>query len=187
MANPRVHELAAQLGIESSAALSELAVLGFHAKGPSSSVPPPVARKLRERLTMLTSTPDHPGTANVPDVDVASGGLQFDVCASCGERHALQRNGAMSVHATATGARCPGSGAAFNPPPAAEKREPKAKRSTEGPTKKQAKADAEREAAFKAATKHPAQQPTDKFDRKIYAVRGVHTVRGGAPGLGKRG
>lgn len=50
MANPRVHEIAAELGIESMAVLDELARMGSYVKGPSSSVPPPVARKVRKEL-----------------------------------------------------------------------------------------------------------------------------------------
>ena len=47
MAKPRVHEIAAELGIESKVALEKLKELGEFVKGPSSSVEPPVARKLR--------------------------------------------------------------------------------------------------------------------------------------------
>jgi len=47
VAKPRVHEIAAELGIESKVALEKLKELGEFVKGPSSSVEPPVARKLR--------------------------------------------------------------------------------------------------------------------------------------------
>lgn len=50
MANPRVHEIAAELGIESKIALEKLKQMGEFVKGPSSAVAPPVARKLKAAL-----------------------------------------------------------------------------------------------------------------------------------------
>lgn len=50
MANPRVHEIAAELGIESKIVLDKLKDIGQPVKGPSSSVAPPVARKVKEAL-----------------------------------------------------------------------------------------------------------------------------------------
>ncbi|AMM21125.1 translation initiation factor IF-2 [Frondihabitans sp. PAMC 28766] len=47
MAKPRVHEIASELGIESKIALEKLKEMGEFVKGPSSSIEPPVARKLR--------------------------------------------------------------------------------------------------------------------------------------------
>ena len=47
MAKPRVHEIAAELGIDSKTALAKLKEMGEFVKGPSSSVEPPVARKLK--------------------------------------------------------------------------------------------------------------------------------------------
>ncbi|WP_029151154.1 translation initiation factor IF-2 [Microbacterium indicum] len=47
MAKPRVHEIAAELGVDSKAALAKLKELGEFVKSPSSTVEPPVARKLR--------------------------------------------------------------------------------------------------------------------------------------------
>ena len=46
-AKPRVHEIAAELGIDSKRALEKLKDIGEFVKGPSSTVEPPVARKLR--------------------------------------------------------------------------------------------------------------------------------------------
>ncbi|GAA0959853.1 translation initiation factor IF-2 [Frigoribacterium faeni] len=48
MAKPRVHEIASELGIDSKTALEKLKEMGEFVKGPSSSVEPPVARKLRQ-------------------------------------------------------------------------------------------------------------------------------------------
>ncbi|MBX3094722.1 MAG: translation initiation factor IF-2 [Cryobacterium sp.] len=50
MAKPRVHEIAAELGIESKKALEKLKEMGEFVKGPSSSIEPPVARRLKEAL-----------------------------------------------------------------------------------------------------------------------------------------
>lgn len=46
-AKPRVHEIAAELGIDSKRALEKLKDIGEFVKGPSSTVEPPVARKLK--------------------------------------------------------------------------------------------------------------------------------------------
>ncbi len=51
MAKPRVHEIASELGIDSKTALEKLKAMGEFVKGPSSSIEPPVARKLRAALT----------------------------------------------------------------------------------------------------------------------------------------
>ena len=50
MAKPRVHEIASELGVDSKTALEKLKELGEFVKGPSSSIEPPVARKLRAAL-----------------------------------------------------------------------------------------------------------------------------------------
>ncbi len=50
MAKPRVHEIASELGIDSKTALEKLKELGEFVKGPSSSIEPPVARRLRAAL-----------------------------------------------------------------------------------------------------------------------------------------
>lgn len=49
-AKPRVHEIASELGIESKVALEKLKELGEFVKGPSSTIEPPVARKLRKAV-----------------------------------------------------------------------------------------------------------------------------------------
>ncbi|NQX11454.1 translation initiation factor IF-2 [Microbacteriaceae bacterium VKM Ac-2855] len=56
MAKPRVHEIAAELGVDSKVALAKLKELGEFVKGPSSSIEPPVARKLRQALQSEGST-----------------------------------------------------------------------------------------------------------------------------------
>ncbi|PJJ61523.1 translation initiation factor IF-2 [Compostimonas suwonensis] len=50
MAKPRVHEIASELGVDSKLALAKLKEMGEFVKGPSSSIEPPVARKLKAAL-----------------------------------------------------------------------------------------------------------------------------------------
>ncbi|MCC2033771.1 translation initiation factor IF-2 [Microbacterium allomyrinae] len=49
-AKPRVHEIASELGVDSKIALEKLKELGEYVKSPSSTIEPPVARKLRAAL-----------------------------------------------------------------------------------------------------------------------------------------
>ncbi|MCW4458329.1 translation initiation factor IF-2 [Microbacterium sp. MPKO10] len=50
VAKPRVHEIASEFSVDSKVALAKLKELGEFVKGPSSSIEPPVARKLRAAL-----------------------------------------------------------------------------------------------------------------------------------------
>ena len=49
-AKPRVHEVASELGVDTKIALAKLKEMGEFVKGPSSSIEPPVVRKLRAAL-----------------------------------------------------------------------------------------------------------------------------------------
>ncbi len=60
MAKPRVHEIASELGVDSKTALEKLKEMGEFVKGPSSSVEPPVARKLKAALLADGITPPKP-------------------------------------------------------------------------------------------------------------------------------
>ncbi|RJT90696.1 translation initiation factor IF-2, partial [Cryobacterium melibiosiphilum] len=69
-AKPRVHEIASELGVDSKVALAKLKEMGEFVKGPSSSVEPPVARRLRAALqelaasaTTVSATPATAGAA----------------------------------------------------------------------------------------------------------------------------
>lgn len=55
MAKPRVHEIASEMGVESKVALKTLEEMGEFVKSASSSVEPPVARRLREALSKQNS------------------------------------------------------------------------------------------------------------------------------------
>jgi len=66
-AKPRVHEVAAELGIDSKVALDKLKEMGEYVKGPSSSIEPPVARKLKAALAAAGITaPAKPAESAAP-------------------------------------------------------------------------------------------------------------------------
>ena len=74
MAKPRVHEIASELGVDSKTAMEKLKELGEFVKGPSSSVEPPVARKLRAALQASgASTASKPVAPAAPSAAAASG------------------------------------------------------------------------------------------------------------------
>ena len=50
MANPRVHEIASELGVDSKVVLAKLKDMGEFVKAPSSAIAPPVARKVKAAL-----------------------------------------------------------------------------------------------------------------------------------------
>ncbi|GIT81990.1 hypothetical protein LLS1_36590 [Leifsonia sp. LS1] len=62
-AKPRVHEVASELGVDSKVALAKLKEMGEFVKGPSSSIEPPVARKLRAALEAEGFTPEKAAAA----------------------------------------------------------------------------------------------------------------------------
>ncbi len=68
MAKPRVHEIASELGIDTKKALEKLKEMGEFVKGPSSSIEPPVARKLRAALAAdgITAPAATPAPAKAP-------------------------------------------------------------------------------------------------------------------------
>ncbi len=84
MAKPRVHEIAAELGIDSKKALEKLKEMGEFVKGPSSSIEPPVARKLRAALEaegikapekpveVVAPKPPTPAPAPAPSAEAAT-------------------------------------------------------------------------------------------------------------------
>ncbi|TFD48856.1 translation initiation factor IF-2 [Cryobacterium frigoriphilum] len=75
-AKPRVHEIASELGVDSKVALAKLKEMGEFVKGPSSSVEPPVARRLRAALQELagsaTTTAATPATAGAAAATVTT-------------------------------------------------------------------------------------------------------------------
>ncbi|RFA20242.1 translation initiation factor IF-2 [Subtercola boreus] len=81
MAKPRVHEIASELGVDSKVALAKLKEMGQFVKGPSSSIEPPVARRLKEALQQESakasagaSVPGASSTATATATAVRPGG-----------------------------------------------------------------------------------------------------------------
>ena len=66
MAKPRVHEIAAEMGVESKVALATLQEMGEFVKTASSSVEPPVARRLRDELKRRAEQSGAESTAEAP-------------------------------------------------------------------------------------------------------------------------
>ncbi|MDQ1551020.1 MAG: translation initiation factor, partial [Actinomycetota bacterium] len=66
---PRVHEVAAELGIDSKVALDKLKEMGEYVKGPSSIIEPPVARRL---MAALEAAGIHPAAAPAPVAKAAA-------------------------------------------------------------------------------------------------------------------
>ncbi|WP_433862404.1 translation initiation factor IF-2 N-terminal domain-containing protein [Streptomyces sp. L7] len=73
VAKPRVHEIAFELGVDSKVALATLKEMGEFVKGPSSSIQPPVARKLRARLEAM----GYDGTSRIGLGSSASRGAEL--------------------------------------------------------------------------------------------------------------
>lgn len=69
-AKPRVHEIASELGVDSKIALEKLKEMGEYVKGPSSSIEPPVARRLKAALEAASAAaknaPPAPAAAAAP-------------------------------------------------------------------------------------------------------------------------
>ena len=57
LAKPRVHEVASQLGVDATAVLARLKEMGEFVKGPSSTIEPPVARRVLESFGAPRANP----------------------------------------------------------------------------------------------------------------------------------
>ena len=63
-AKPRVHEIASELGVDSKIALEKLKDMGEFVKSASSSIAPPVARRLKAALQADGVAPAAPSDAH---------------------------------------------------------------------------------------------------------------------------
>ncbi|PZF59828.1 translation initiation factor IF-2 [Curtobacterium sp. MCSS17_008] len=133
MAKPRVHEIASELGVDSKTAMEKLKELGEFVKGPSSSVEPPVARKLRAALQA-----DGASTASKPAASATP---------SAPAKTAAPRSGAPKPGGPRPGPARP----APAPKPEPEVQAPAADTPTPAAPKSVAQRQAEAEAAQKAA------------------------------------
>jgi translation initiation factor IF-2 len=66
VAKPRVHEFAKELGLDSKTVLAALAEMGEYVRSASSTIEPPVARRLRERFTTKATPVSEPVPAPTP-------------------------------------------------------------------------------------------------------------------------
>ncbi|MBT1034902.1 translation initiation factor IF-2 [Canibacter sp. lx-45] len=64
---PRVHEIAAELGVKSKEVLEKLSEMGEHIKAPSSSVIPPVERRIRAAFADVAPSPKKAETSSDGD------------------------------------------------------------------------------------------------------------------------
>ncbi|KRC58431.1 translation initiation factor IF-2 [Agromyces sp. Root81] len=75
-AKPRVHEIASELGVDSKIALEKLKEMGEYVKGPSSSIEPPVARRLKAALEAAGAAASAAPAAPAPAAPAASSGAK---------------------------------------------------------------------------------------------------------------
>ncbi|TDN44786.1 translation initiation factor 2 (bIF-2) [Curtobacterium flaccumfaciens] len=177
MAKPRVHEIASELGVDSKTAMEKLKELGEFVKGPSSSVEPPVARKLRAALQADGAPASKPAAAPAPATGSASpkpGG-------------AAPSSPAPAKTGPKPGGVKPGP-ARPAPAPAAPEATPAEDTSAEAPVQPAPKSVAQRQAEAEAAQKAAAAEKAaaekaaaDKGDGKQTEPKGDAVKPGGSP------
>lgn len=164
MAKPRVHEIASELGVDSKTAMEKLKELGEFVKGPSSSVEPPVARKLRAALQADGASASKPAAAQTP---------------SAPAKTAAPKSGAPKPGGPRPGPVRP----APTPEPEPEVQAPAADVPTPAAPKSVAQRQAEAEAARKAAAaeKAAAEKSGDAGPDAAAEPKGDAVKPGGAP------
>ncbi|MDR6171820.1 translation initiation factor IF-2 [Curtobacterium sp. SORGH_AS_0776] len=164
MAKPRVHEIASELGVDSKTAMEKLKELGEFVKGPSSSVEPPVARKLRAALQADGASASKPAAAQTP---------------SAPAKTAAPKSGAPKPGGPRPGPARP----APTPEPEPEVQAPAADVPTPAAPKSVAQRQAEAEAARKvaAAEKAAAEKSGDAGPDAAAEPKGDAVKPGGAP------
>jgi len=74
-----VHEIASELGIESKMVLEKLKDMGEFVKGPSSSIAPPVARRVKAALEADGVKPSAPAEKPKPAPKAAPMGMPAEI------------------------------------------------------------------------------------------------------------
>jgi len=156
-AKPRVHEIAAELGVDSKFALAKLKELGEFVKSPSSTIEPPVARKLRAAI-------EADGAA-APKAE---------------EKPAAAKPAAAKPGAAKPGPKAPTPGPKPGPKPAPEPAP------AEAPVAAAPAPSAEAPAAEAAAPAKPAAQSDDKGAPKPGAPRPGNNPFASNQGMGQR-
>ncbi|WP_354028630.1 translation initiation factor IF-2 [Curtobacterium sp. 1544] len=164
MAKPRVHEIASELGVDSKTAMEKLKELGEFVKGPSSSVEPPVARKLRAALQADGASASKPAAAQTPSAPATAAAPKSSAPKPGGPRPGPARP-------------------APTPEPEPEVQAPAADVPTPAVPKSVAQRQAEAEAARKAAAaeKAAAEKSGDAGDGAAPEAKSDAVKPGGAP------
>ncbi|WP_300264758.1 translation initiation factor IF-2 [Microbacterium sp.] len=163
-AKPRVHEIAAELGVDSKFALAKLKEIGEFVKSPSSTVEPPVARKLRAAIEA-----DADAKPKAEEKPAAAKGAAT-------AKPAAAKPGAAKSGAAKPGPKAPTPGPKPGPKPA-----PEAKPAAEAPTPEAPAKDAPAPAAETASQASP-----DKGAPKPGAPRPGNNPFSTSQGMGQR-
>jgi translation initiation factor IF-2 len=164
VAKPRVHEIASELGVDSKTAMEKLKELGEFVKGPSSSVEPPVARKLRAALQADGASASKPAAAQTPSASATAAAPKSSAPKPGGPRPGPARPAPI-------------------PEPEPEVQAPAADVPTPAAPKSVAQRQAEAEAARKAAAaeKAAAEKSGDAGDGAAPEAKSDAVKPGGAP------
>ncbi|MFJ2542058.1 translation initiation factor IF-2 [Microbacterium sp. NPDC087589] len=182
---PRVHEIAAELGVDSKIALAKLKELGEFVKSPSSTIEPPVARKLRAAIesdaSLKASADAAPAAAKsgAAKPGAAKPGAAKTDAATPG----AAKPGAAKPGAAKTGGPTPGPKPGPKPAPAPE--EPVAAPAPEAPAAA-AEAPAETAASAEATPGPAAPKSNDGGAPKPGAPRPGNNPFSSAQGMGQR-
>ncbi|MFC5929027.1 translation initiation factor IF-2 [Cryobacterium melibiosiphilum] len=191
-AKPRVHEIASELGVDSKVALAKLKEMGEFVKGPSSSVEPPVARRLRAALQELaasaTTVSATPATAGAAAATVTTSAPRPSTGMKPGVRPSAARPGPKP------GAQAPAPAAPVEAAPAADAAplpaapltvaERQAQAAERAAAAEKEKAEASKAAAASVATDAPADAATPAA--KTPGAKPSTGIKPGAPRPGAR-
>ncbi|MGK3947969.1 translation initiation factor IF-2 [Microbacterium sp. K2] len=177
---PRVHEIAAELGVDSKIALAKLKELGEFVKSPSSTIEPPVARKLRAAIESDASLK---ASADAAPAAAKPGAAKPGAAKPGAAKTDAETPGAAKPGAAKTGGPTPGPKPGPKPAPAPE--EPVAAPAPEAPAPA-AEAPAETTASAEATPGSAAPKSTDGGAPKPGAPRPGNNPFSSAQGMGQR-
>lgn len=182
---PRVHEIAAELGVDSKIALAKLKELGEFVKSPSSTIEPPVARKLRAAIesdASLKASADTAPAAAKPGA-AKPGAAKTGAATPGAATSGAATPGAAKSGAAKTGGPTPGPKPGPKPAPAPE--EPVAAPAPEAPAPA-AEAPAEPAASAEGTSGSAAPKSNDGGAPKPGAPRPGNNPFSSAQGMGQR-
>ncbi|MDR6141206.1 translation initiation factor IF-2 [Microbacterium foliorum] len=182
---PRVHEIAAELGVDSKIALAKLKELGEFVKSPSSTIEPPVARKLRAAIesdASLKASADTAPAAAKPGA-AKPGAAKTGAATPGAAKTGAATPGAATPGAAKTGGPTPGPKPGPKPAPAPE--EPVAAPAPEAPAPA-AEAPAEPAASAEGTSGSAAPKSNDGGAPKPGAPRPGNNPFSSAQGMGQR-